>query len=385
MIKLAILATHPIQYYAPVFRMLAASPALSIKVFYTRGEQPKAFDKGFGKHIEWDIPLLEGYEYSFMKNTAQDPGTHHFRGIVNPDLIREVTVWGASALLVFGWSNQSHLKALRHFKGKIPIYFRGDSHLLNEKPGLKRILRRNFLRWVYTHVNGAFYVGSNNRDYYLKHGLKDGQLIFAPHAIDNERFSDSDRKYEAEAQAWRESLGIDSDKKIVLFCGKFEATKDPLLLMQVAKQMTNREDRVFLFVGNGPLEERIKKEAVNLRNVRFLDFQNQSRMPVVYRLANIFVLPSRGETWGLAVNEAMVCGLPVIVSDKVGCAVDLVQAGTNGYIFESNHLADLSEKLEYMLEDKKKLAEMGKQSAALIHTWNFERIVGAITEQVEAS
>lgn len=386
MTKLAILTTHPIQYYAPVFRMLAASPALNIKVFYTRGMQEEAFDKGFGRQVKWDIPLLEGYPYLFLKNTAKDPGTHHFRGIVNPDLIEKVTVWGANALLVFGWSNHSHLKALRYFKGKIPVYFRGDSHLLDEQRGIKQSLRRGLLKLIYRHVDYAFYVGTESKKYFLKHGLKEEQLIFAPHAIDNARFADPEDTYENEARQWRQKLGIKPEQKVILFCGKFESKKNPLLLLQLAKQLQDRKDLIFLFVGNGHLEEQMKTEADGMQNTRFLDFQNQSCMPVVYRLGDVYVLPSQGpgETWGLAVNEAMACGKAVLVSNKVGCAVDLVTEGINGYIFENGSLPDLTNKLIRMLEDKQKLADMGKQSAERIQDWCFEHIVNVIEEQMKA-
>lgn len=381
--KLAIITTHPIQYYAPVFKMLTASQKLDIKVFYTRGQQERTLDRGFGKNISWDIPLLEGYEYTFLENTARAPGTHHFRGIINPELISAVEQWQAEAVLVFGWSYLSHLRAMRYFKGKIPVYFRGDSHLLDEDAGLKRKLRRIFLRWVYSYVDTAFYVGTNNKEYFLKHGLKESQLIYAPHAIDNARFSDPSGKYAAEAMQWREKLGVSSDQKIILFCGKFENKKDPLLLLQMAHAWKDRTDVEFLFVGNGHLQARMKKEATQLKNVSFLDFQNQSRMPVVYRLGDVFVLPSRGpgETWGLAVNEAMTCGRPVVVSDKVGCAPDLVKEGENGFVFEAGNLQALKESIMKLL--RMDLKEAGQQSEKLIQAWNFQAIVQSIALKVK--
>lgn len=378
--KLAVITTHPIQYYAPIFRKLAASSKLMVKVFYTRGQQDQMFDRGFGKKITWDIPLLDGYEYSFLKNTAKDQGSHHFWGIKNPDLIEELKDWKAEAILVFGWSNYSHLKVMRYFKGKIPIYFRGDSHLLNEILGFKRVLRRGLLRWIYSHVDYAFYVGSNNKQYYLKHGMKEDQLFFAPHAIDNDRFSNLDERYKTEAQLWKNEHEIECSKKVILFCGKFESTKDPLLLLNVAKTMANRKDLIFLLVGNGRLEEKMKEEAVSLSNVRFLEFQNQSRMPIVYRLADVYVLPSRGETWGLAVNEAMACGLPVVVSDRVGCAVDLVEEGRNGAVFPAGNENALVSALDTLLE--RDLGQMGQKSQEIISSWNFQAIVESIEKNV---
>lgn len=380
--RLAIITTHPIQYYAPVFQRLAASALLEVKVFYTCGQQNGSVDRGFGKQIEWDIPLLKGYDYCFLKNAAKNPGSHHFRGIENPNLIGEVNHWGANAIMVFGWSNASHLKAIRYFQGKIPVYFRGDSHLLDERPGWKKQVRRVFLRWVYRHIDYAFYVGSCSRAYFLKHNLKPEHLIFAPHAIDNARFTDVDGKYQAQAREWRKEIGITPEQRVLLFCGKFEDKKDPRLLLQVAKQYEGNEDLIFLFIGNGHLEEQMKTEASALKNVRFLGFQNQSRMPLVYRLGDVYILPSQGpgETWGLAVNEAMACGRPVIVSHKVGCAVDLVRNGENGYIFPAGDAEALATGINQLLNQD--LQQVGQRSSEIIAAWNFEALVQSIEQTI---
>ncbi len=132
--KIALISSHPIQYNAPLFAFLAKEPEIDLMVFYTWGEAalgPK-YDPDFGKEIEWDIPLLEGYNYTFLKNTSKEPGSHHFKGIINPTLIQEIEVWAPDAVWVWGCAFDSHLKAMRYFKGKVPVWFRGDSTLLDE-------------------------------------------------------------------------------------------------------------------------------------------------------------------------------------------------------------------------------------------------------------
>ncbi|MDO1449799.1 glycosyltransferase family 4 protein [Rhodocytophaga aerolata] len=382
--KLAIITTHPIQYYAPLFRILSQSSKLCIKVFYTwnisaTGTQ----DPGFGKLIEWDIPLLDGYNYTFVTNISNKPGSHHFRGIVNPTLNDEIKDWGANALLVFGWNYQSHLQAIRYFKGLIPIYFRGDSHLLDEKFGIKTFARRMFLRWVYSHIDIAFYVGQNNKQYYLAHGLSDDQLKYTPHAIDNKRFSNTSFEYSNQALIWRKSLGIELSDTVFLFAGKLEPKKNPNLLLESFIGL--KEQNIHLiFVGNGILERSLKKQSKPYNNIHFLDFQNQTIMPIVYRLGNVFVLPSQGpgETWGLAVNEAMACSIPVLISDKVGCAVDLVKPGCNGYVFKSGNHNDLMNKMRTFIHSKDKLNEMSKHSAQIIKHWSYENISNNIVQQL---
>src|SRR5690606_14575494 len=186
----------PIQYYAPYFRLLAQRDNIDLKVFYTWGEEvwKEKYDPGFKKNVEWDIPLLEGYNYEFVENIAKEKGSHHFWGINNPGLINSIENWKPDAIYIIGWSYLSHLKALIHFKNKIKIIFRGDSTLLDESKGfsIKKTIRYFALKWVYKHIDIALYVGENNRRYYKKFGLKDRQLVYAPHAIDNNRFLENE-------------------------------------------------------------------------------------------------------------------------------------------------------------------------------------------------
>lgn len=379
--KLAIVTSHPIQYNAPWFRLLAASGRVMVKVFYTweQSQTGAKYDPGFGKVIEWDIPLLNGYEYTFVKNISTQPGSHHYKGIVNPTLIQEVKNWNAETLLVIGWSFKSHLQCMRYFHGKIPVLFRGDSTLLDEQPGLRLFARRLFLRWVYSHINFALYTGVNNRQYFEKHGVRGRRLVFAPHAIDNNRFGGDRDQHEAEARAWRKELGIADNNLVVLFAGKLEPKKNPALLIQIAAGIKNQNIQ-FLIVGNGRQEEMLRQAAAGDQRIIFLDFQNQQRMPVLYRVADVFILPSvgPGETWGLAVNEAMACSRAVMVSNKTGCAPDLVKENENGIVFNPDDSGKCINFLQSMLANRQRLREMGQESARIISAFSYEKIVSAI-------
>ncbi|GAC1309879.1 MAG: hypothetical protein NVSMB24_26110 [Mucilaginibacter sp.] len=379
--KLAIITTHPVQYYAPVFQLLHQRQQLNIKVFYTWGEGVLSrYDPGFKKNIEWDIPLLNGYPFEWVKNTSKDAGSHHFEGIVNPELIEQINAWHPDAILVYGWGYHSHLKALRHYKNKIPVFFRGDSTLLDEQNRLKALLKTVFLKWVYKHIDHAFYVGANNQAYFKKYGLKDDQLSFVPHTVDNNRFAEERKN---EVAFLKNQLGIDDSECVVLFAGKLEEKKAPQLLFEAFVSL-NRSDVHLVFVGNGPLEEQLKYMANDISNVHFIDFQNQSRMPVMYQACNLFCLPSGGpnETWGLAVNEAMACAKAILVSDKAGCAADLVTGGLNGEVFKAGNLKALTEKLRQLTKDKSLLLKYGKQSQMIIADWNFTNAAKAMEKKI---
>ncbi|TSD65862.1 glycosyltransferase family 4 protein [Inquilinus sp. KBS0705] len=374
--RLAIITTHPIQYYAPVFKLLHQRGKIQLNVFYTWGKQAiTKHDPGFDKTVEWDIPLLEGYPFSWVKNTAVDAGSHHFKGIINPDLIADIDQWKPDAVLVFGWAYHSHLKVLRYFKDKIPVYFRGDSTLLDIQPGIKSLLRTVFLKWVYKHVDTAFYVGTNNQAYFKQYGLLDEQLIFSPHAVDNDRFVLS-RK--TESDKLRADLGVNADDILILFAGKLENKKSPALLLDAFLKL-NAPNAHLLFTGSGNLSELLQQKAATNKNVHFIGFQNQAYMPVVYQACDVFCLPSKGpgETWGLAVNEAMACGKAIIAANKVGCAINLVQQ-QNGIIFESENINELLTALRTLVADKPGLKKMGVRSAQIISNYTFLAIAKAI-------
>lgn len=372
--KLAIVTTHPIQYNAPWFRLLAARPGITVKVFYTweQSNKNEKFDPGFGKVVSWDIPLLDGYDYTFVKNTSANPGSHHYKGIVNPTLNDEIESWGAEAVLVFGWPFKSHLACMKYFKGRIPVLFRGDSTLLGEQGGIKKIMRRLFLRYVYSHIDYALYVGSHNKEYYLAHGLKEKQLVFVPHAVDNDRFIENNIQYAADAASWRKELGIRQDDFVVLFAGKINRNKNPYFLLSLAQEL--KDERLkFVIVGNGELMEDVRNRA-NDKRVIFIDFQNQSKMPVVYNLADVYVIPSYSETWGLAINEAIACGKPVITTSKAGGAIDLIQNNVNGVVVDPGDINAAAIYVQQLLNGATH-PEQDEINKSILETYSYNNIV----------
>jgi glycosyltransferase involved in cell wall biosynthesis len=368
--RLSILTTHPVQYYAPVFRELAARPGVELQVFYGwKGAVESTLDRGFGQAFAWDVPLLEGYSFEFLENMAAEPGTHHAVGINCPKVVDRIEAWKPDALLVYGWNYRSHQQALRAFHGRLPVLFRGDSTLLDERPGWRKVARRLYLRWIYRKIDLALAVGSANHAYFAAHGLPESTIRHVPHSVDNAFFADPDGKQTEAARQWRETLGIPMESPVILFAGKLESKKAPDLLLK-AFQALGHPTAHLVFGGTGPLETALKRDAPS--RLHFVGFQNQSRMPVLYRLGDLLVLPSRGpgETWGLALNEAMACGRAVIASDKVGAAGDLIQPGRNGFVFPSGNLTALTAVLEKSLTDRARLQEMGRHSFQIIQDWS---------------
>ena len=384
--KLAIITTHPIQYNAPLFRLLHERKMVEIKIFYTwsQTEQGPKYDPGFKKEVEWDIPLLTGYPYTFVKNISEAPGSGHNKGIDNPSLIKEVTDWKPDAVLIYGWNFKSHHAAMRHFHGRLPVIFRGDSTLMDERPGIKKILRRLWLRRIFSSVDLALYAGKANRAYFIAHGIKENELAFMPHAIDNDRFAKKEETIFA-ANQLRQRLSIPADALIFLFAGKLEEKKQPGMLAKAFAKL--HEQNAFLIIaGSGELEEKLRSVYGDNKNIRFAGFQNQQQMPALYAACDVFVLPSRGpgETWGLAINEAMAAGKAILASDACGASLDLVKAGINGYVFGRNDAAGLLQHMYFFAAHPEEVQIMGKESETIIQQYSYLQDAAAVEKAVEA-
>jgi glycosyltransferase involved in cell wall biosynthesis len=381
--RLAIIISHPIRYVVPLFKILTTRNNIQLKVYFTIGPdlvKAKNYNPEYRKIAEWGVPLFEGYEYEFIENVAKNKSTSRYNGINNPKLIDIIKQWNPEAILVFGWNFSSHLKVLRYFENKIPVYFRGDSTLLDEDslPIVKKIFRWIALTWIYKHVDKALFVGANNKRYYQKFGLKEHQLVYAPHAVDNDRFADFPDA-DLKARLLRKQLGIIEDEIVFLFAGKFQSKKNPNLLLNAFLKARLKNTHL-LFVGEGKMEAELKQQASPYTNIHFMPFQSQTIMPVIYRIGDMFILPSQGpgETWGLVINEAMACGLPVAATDKCGSAIDLIEEGKNGYLFRSNDVEGLSKILTGFVADIEKSKEMGRNSKERIKKFSYEILAPAI-------
>lgn len=359
--------SHPIQYYTPLYQRLAARSDLELRVFFTwHAGQSALEDRGFRTPVAWDIPLLSGYAYELVSNSARYPGTHHFGGLRNPTLVERIDGWQPDAVHVTGWAWHSHLAAMRAFARRgVPVLFRGDSHLLDSaRAGWRWWVKRTFLSRVYRLPAAFLVVGEANRRYYEAFGVEAQRLYPCPHSIDVGRFSQPVEELERQAAEWRQALGIDPLARVLLFAGKFEPKKQPRALMEAFLEWAT-PGQILVLVGGGELEGEVQAlAAAHPERFRVLPFQNQSRMPLVYRLGDLFILPSaHGETWGLAVNEALASGRPAVVSDRVGCAADLsVSHGVR--VFPWADRSAMMRMVNGMMEDRTELAAAGRRARA---------------------
>ena len=348
--RLAILTSHPIQYYAPLFREIAGR--IPVKVFFAHHTTPsQQAAAGFGTAFEWDVDLLSGYQHEFLPNVSADPGGHHFKGCDNPSIASKLASENFDALLVTGWHLKCYWQGIWAAKRRgLPVLVRGDSHLDTPRSLTKQIAKQALYPLLLRAFNAGLYVGERNHSYWRYYRYPENRLFFSPHCVDNDFFAD---RATAEARvAVRTRLGLPVNAPVALFAGKLLPFKRPIDLIQAAAVVRRQGlDLHVLIAGSGELEQRMIAEAEKLQvPVHFLGFQNQSEMPAAYAAADFLVLPSNGrESWGLVANESIASGSPVIVSDAVGCAPDLAGDNNVGRTFPLGNVAALSDAIASIL------------------------------------
>lgn len=327
--RLAILASHPIQYYGPLFREVAKRIDLHVFFAHKTTAQQQA-QAGYGVPFEWDVDLTGGYSHSYLENVASDPGTGHFSGCDTPEIGRKLRQGRFDALLMMGWHLKSFVQGLSAAKRLgIRVLVRGDSQLGSPRSVTKRTIKRLLYPALLRLFDAALYVGERSRAYYQHYGYPPSRLFFSPHCVDTEWFSA--RATLNERARMRAKLGIRPEVKVALFVGRLLSFKRPFDLVEAVAQCRMKgNDFEVIVAGDGELKGKLVEQArtkgVPLHS---LGFCNQTKMPAVYSAADCLVLPSDShETWGLVANEALACGRPIIVSDACGCAPDLVDVRT---------------------------------------------------------
>jgi len=346
-IKLLYLVSHPIQYQAPLLRRIAAEPDIALRVVFER-PGGLAFDPGFGRAIEWDQPLRAGYDNIVINETTL-----------------ESEIAAADVVWVHGWQTRTLRRAVRTaHRLRRAVLMRGENadHAMPDGWGPRGWLKRRYLRSLFSACDAFLAIGSANRGYYRRHGVDEWRIFSVPYAIDNEFFAEQRKAAVPDRRRLRQELGV-GDGSVLLYVGKLQPRKRPDLLVAAWQRAFPTSPRpALVFVGDGPMRNNLQGSGIHL-----LGFKNQGQLPALYDLADVVVLPSEREPWGLVINEAMACGRAVVASDQCGAAFDLIDEST-GAIFRSGDADDLAAALVRVLDDARVRGEAARRRIA---DWDF--------------
>ena len=390
--RVAYLVTHPIQYQAPMLRLIAAQPDIDLTVFFQSDLSLREYaDPGFSRAVKWDVPLTGGYQHEFLPGIWRD----------GPITVHRPLSWGFAqrfrperfdALWVHGYARSSNWAAMLAAKRRgLKILVRDEATRFSaERSWTRRTVKHAFFVSLRAVADAFLAIGTANREYYVSQGVSEDRIFLMPYCVDNNFFAQRAQAATPDRDRLRGQLGLEPGRSVILYASKFEPRKRPQDLLDAYDCVTRRSSLApppyLLFVGDGALRGSIEEEARrrSLLGAKFLGFRNQTELPALYDLCDVFVLPSTSEPWGLVVNEVMAVGRPVIVSSHVGCGRDLIRDGTNGFVFPVGDVRKLADALSAVLANPRRILQMGIESKNMMARWSFDQDVAGLRSALRA-
>lgn len=375
--RLAIFTTHPIQYQSPWFQALATEADLDIRVHYSYVPDARAQGEGFGTAFSWDLPLREGFASCVLSGTdGVDRGSYLGRAWEALGSFRP------HAALVLGWQHRSLLEAMAACRlSGVPVVLRGESNLLRERAGWKAFGHRA----LFAQASAFLAIGEANAAFFRGRGVSADRIVMAKYCVDNDRFRSASLALAAERAQLRAAWGIEDGRFCVLFAGKLEPKKRVLDVLSAAHTVQSAGLPVHaLIVGAGEqMAEAQRFVAAHGVRATFAGFLNQTQLPQAYAAADALVLPSdAGETWGLVCNEAMASGIPAIVSERVGCANDLVLDGRTGGVATFGDPQSIARILSAWIADPSLYASVRANAQRHVESYSIANAVAGLKRAV---
>lgn len=383
--RVLVIASHPVQYMSPLLRWMAKHPQLDLHVAYCSLKGAQAVhDPDFNTTVQWDIPLLEGYSWEEIRNRGS--GAETFFGLFNPGLFNVIRKGKYDAIVsLTGYICASFWLSFAAARWSGAAFLFGtDASSLESRDSRrwKVTVKKLIWRHLFGLADQVIAPSSAGMEMLRSLGIPNNRITLTPFVVDNDWWSLQASK--VNRAAVRESWGVTADKLVVLFCAKLQGWKRPLDLLR-AFAAADVSDAVLVYAGDGPLLAALKAEAHSLgveSRVRFLGFTNQSQLPSVYSSADLFVLTSDDDPCPVVVCESMLCGLPVLLSDKIRGRFDLVIPGQTGDIFPCGNVDALRVALRKLLADRVGLAVLSRNARTRMESWSPKENVAGMVDAI---
>jgi glycosyltransferase involved in cell wall biosynthesis len=381
-LRVAVVQTHPIQYFSPLWAKLARREGVELRVFYLSDHGATPYhDAGFGSDVKWDVPLLRDHDHRMVANVPRGASAvRGFFSLRNLGLPRELSRFGPDVCIVLGYEHLAKWIAYAWcVLSGTPYVIRGESNDLPRRSAWRRLAKAAVLGPLYRHAGAVSAIGTLNARYSRGYGARGDRVVVAPYSVDGTRF---ERALDLSVTDARTTLGLPLNATLALFCGKLIPKKRPLETVRAfARAAASRPALHLAIAGDGPLKQAVAAEAARLGvadRVHFLGFINQQELPLAYRACDFLVLPSALEPWGLVVNEAMHCGITAIVSDQVGAAADLALDGAAALVVPVDDVEALAQAIALLADDRDLRVKMSRAAHARIAEWSIDQTVEGI-------
>lgn len=360
-------------YRIPVFNEIAQSLQDRFLVFFLGATEKRRQWKIYKEEIEFYYEVLPYLLYQ-RKNSSP----YFF----NPAILYELIRHSPDVIITGGYQQPAYFLAMLYakiFKKRIILWC--ESNKYDQR--LRHPLIENYKRWFVKNCSGYIVPGKAAFEYVISLGADRARVWMAPDAVDNDYFARESQRHKQNTEAIKKAKKY--PQKLLLYVGRMIDQKGILDLVEAFGNLSKRHVELGLvLVGSGPQAAPYKRfcKLHKIENVFFTGFVHREELPLYYAVSDIFILPSRSEPWGLALNEAMASKLPVIASDVVGAAEDLIVNGENGYTYRNGSIMELSEVIEKVLNSNRQV--MGMKSYEIIQNFSPQKcaqgFIRAITE-----
>jgi glycosyltransferase involved in cell wall biosynthesis len=373
-VRLALYSPWPVYYHAPLYRRVAADPRIAFTaIFGSDIGVHRRVSNGYSREIDFGVPVLDGYDAVFLRKASRNTSEAD-ASLRDWDIATTLRRGRFDALWMNGYRSITHqLAAATQISLGKPLLVREEQTLLPQRPLWKRVAKCVGLRLLLRRAYGL-YIGSENRRWFRHWGVPDDRLFFTPYTVDNDRLRTVARELDPQRELLRRSFGLDPTKPVILSVSRLIEKKQPLMLLEAFRNLRAIREASLLIVGSGPLEHELRRTIASQRipDVRLAGFLDQNEVTRAYAAADVFVLASTDEPWGLVVNEAMNFGLPIVVTDRVGCGTDLLADGENGFVVPSHDRQLLTNRLLALAAFEQLRRAFGSASLQKIKAWNYD-------------
>ena len=334
----------------------------------------------FGKYCELTV-LFEKAGSDERDQSWNKHSFNHFNGIflkgkatdvdkaISFEVLQYIRENSYDYIMVSNMATPTGMLAIAFMKlKKIPYLLEGDGGLPKNGKGLKETIKKHIVK----SAKACFSTSGDHDQYYLSYGANRENIYRYPFtSIKKEDIIKNIPEFSYKQEIKRK-LGI-SEKQVILSVGRFIYGKGYDILLHACWDIS-RDVGVYL-VGGQPTDEYIQlKQELKLSNVHFVGFKLKEDLKEYYRMADLFVLPTRKDAWGLVINEAMAQGLPVITTDKCVAGLALIDQGVNGFIVPVNDVSQLADKMNVILNDDSLREKMAESSLSIIKNYSIEEM-----------
>jgi glycosyltransferase involved in cell wall biosynthesis len=368
--RLVIITEIIAPYRIPVFNALAQHPEIDLNVIFLARTDPSTRQwRVYAEEIKFSYNILPSWRTRLKK----------YNLLLNKKVVDALRRAKPDAIICGGYNYLASWQALRWARwNHIPFLLWCESTANDNRAGHRIVesLKRNF----FDKCDGCIVPGTAAGEYARQMGVTPEHIFMAPNAVDNDLFAS--RANDARQNATRIKTDLNLPERYFLFAGRLVKSKGVFELLQAYCSLdeTLRSQVGLVFAGDGPLRPELQRIAKSIcpGTIRFAGFVQRDELASYYGLADCLVFPSHSDPWGLVVNEAMACGLPVICGQSAGCAADLVKS--NGRPIDSRNVGQLAHAMEELATDADLRRQMSRESLKIIQNYSPEICAAGIAQ-----